>query len=69
MFVDCSPLKLRYYQEKVNVGVASPVAKQFKTFGFRKFGKFKKISEVLEYSANHPKYKFWHLSYNHSQNI
>ena len=55
-----SETELNYYHHRVNVLVASRVAK------FKKLGNFKKISEMLgfdgDYPAAHLKAKFWHFS-------
>ena len=52
-----------YYHQKVNIRVASRVAKWLKTYNLRKLRKFKKIPEILgldgEYPTVHPQVEFW----------
>ena len=55
-------MELDYYHQKVNVRVASGVAKRLKTYDLSKIGNLKKILEMLgfdvEYPAVHPQVKF-----------
>ena len=57
-----SETELDHYHQKVNVRVASRVAKRLKTWDLRKLGNFKKILEMLGfdgvYPAVHPRAKF-----------
>ena len=58
-----SETELDYCHQKVNVRVASRVAKRLMTYDLSKLGNFWKISEMLgfdgEYPAVLPKVKFW----------
>ena len=45
--ITTSEWELDYYHEKVNVKVASQVAKPRKTWDLRRLGNFKEISELL----------------------
>ena len=58
-----SEMELNYNHQKVNVRVASQVAKQLKTWNLKKLWNFKKIPEMLwvngEYPAVDPRAKFW----------
>ena len=61
-----STSELDYYDQKVNVRVASRVAERLKTQNLRKLRNFKNIPKMLgfhsEYPAIHPKAKFWRFS-------
>ena len=61
-FFITSAMELDYYHQKVNVRVASGVAKRLKTYDLSKIGNLKKILEMLgfdvEYPAVHPQVKF-----------
>ena len=58
-----SEMEPHYYHQKVNIRVASRVAKWLKTYNLRKLRKFKKIPEILgldgEYPTVHPQFEFW----------
>ena len=45
---------LGYYHEKVNLQVASQVAKLLKTYDLRKLRNFKKIPEMLGFDGEFP---------------
>ena len=55
-------MELDYYHQKVNVRVASQVAKRLKTYDLKKLGNFKKLHEMRgfdgEYPPGHSKAKF-----------
>ena len=55
--------ELDYYHQKVNVRVASRVAKELKIYDLGRLGNLKKMPEILgfdsECPAGYPKAKFW----------
>ena len=65
-------VKWSFYHQKLNIGVASWIAKQLKTEDIEKWVNFKKISKlsarITEYPVFHPKLKIWLKDYKIEQN-
>ena len=54
IFFTTSEMGLGYYHEKVNLQVASQVAKLLKAYDLRKLRNFKKIPEMLGFDGEFP---------------